>query len=347
MKTHGPTLVFGDMNARLYHVFPGEEEYLGPHAILNPVQQVFPKMNRFLLMQLCASCELRVENTFFDKSLSEKVTYYDDGRNALDLVSLTGFAKLDILLVNKDWAHLVVDVRSECRAPIPSHHFLVMARLALEVPKADCLRTARFDATALRSQPVAQRFAQKFRQHMDHHNVSSQRLDSRSQDLTNAFLTAAEETLPSRNIVPKRPWISTSTLQMIEDRRHMRENGATAEAERAMTRSIRRSAKQDREQWLTDMAGSRDWSDIRALRGKLKKKQGRLHNLQGIPVSSEERAETFAEYLEKVQWTVRPAAVVPQRPPIREKLEVRKDNFSYDELSAVLRKLRGGAGSRM
>ena len=122
----------------------------------------------------------------------------------------------------------------------------------------------------------------------------------------------------------------------------MRENGATAEAERAMTRSIRRSAKQDREQWLTDMAGSRDWSDIRALRGKLKKKQGRLHNLQGIPVSSEERAETFAEYLEKVQWTVRPAAVVPQRPPIREKLEVRKDNFSYDELSAVLRKLRRG-----
>ena len=40
MKTHGPTLVFGDMNARLYHVFPGEEDYLGPHAILNPVQQV-------------------------------------------------------------------------------------------------------------------------------------------------------------------------------------------------------------------------------------------------------------------------------------------------------------------
>ena len=120
----------------------------------------------------------------------------------------------------------------------------------------------------------------------------------------------------------------------------MRENGATAEAEQAMTGNIRRSAKQDREKWLTDMAGSRDWSDIRALRGKVKKKQGRLHNLQGIPVSSEERAETFAEYLEKVQWTVRPAAVVLQSPPIEEKLEQKKGNFSNDELNAVVRKLQ-------
>ena len=70
------------------------------------------------------------------------------------------------------------------------------------------------------------------------------------------------------------------------------------------------------------------------------RQQGRLHNDNGIPVGSEQRAETFAKYLSEVQWKVRPAAVVNSRPAIREEIPIDTAPFRVDELVKVLKRLK-------
>ena len=51
---------------------------------------------------------------------------------------------------------------------------------------------------------------------------------------------------------------------------------------------------------------SGQWHEVRKLWKGFKPNQGRLRDLEGNLVSSEHRAETLAEYFEKVQWAVRP-----------------------------------------
>ena len=63
------------------------------------------------------------------------------------------------------------------------------------------------------------------------------------------------------------------------------------------------------------MAASGDWSQIRSLRKGIRPAQGRLKDLAGELVSSEQRAQTMAEYLERVQRAIRPVAAAPQRAP--------------------------------
>ena len=69
--------------------------------------------------------------------------------------------------------------------------------------------------------------------------------------------------------------------------------------------------------------------------------QGRLNNPAGLPVSTEERAETFAEYLETVQWAVS-LAVLIDAPPLYNELPVSSSAITLDELRLALRKMKLG-----
>ena len=71
---------------------------------------------------------------------------------------------------------------------------------------------------------------------------------------------------------------------------------------------IRRSARRDRARWLDVIASSWSWHAIKQDRVNdhgPSKTQGRLRELQGSVVDSNERAQTLADYFEQVQWRVR------------------------------------------
>ena len=58
-----------------------------------------------------------------------------------------------------------------------------------------------------------------------------------------------------------------------------------------------------------------------------------MYTTDGQTVSSEQRAETFAEHLAGVQWKVRPVTLVPDVDPvIHPPLPVKDGDFSTDEL---------------
>ena len=79
---------------------------------------------------------------------------------------------------------------------------------------------------------------------------------------------------------------------------------------------------------------------MRKHRANKKPSQGRLQDLSGKLVGSEHRAETLAEYFEKVQWRVNPPRVTPDRPHLGEELPVPVGDVTCKEVVVVLNKLR-------
>ena len=68
---------------------------------------------------------------------------------------------------------------------------------------------------------------------------------------------------------------------------------------------------------------------MRVLRKGTQHKQGRLRNMQGILVASEDRAETLSEHLENVQWRVRPSSLVSDATPcLRQPFDVKTSPFT-------------------
>ena len=173
-------------------------------------------------------------------------------------------------------------------------------------------------------------------------NERDDNVDRISGYITEAF-TAAECALGHARATKKKPWISEGTLNLIELRQAARISN-DFEEEARLHKSIRKSARADRKQFLEDLAGSRTWGALRILRQGAKHSQGRLCDASGNVVSSETRAETFAKYLETVQWAVRPATITDD-PPLFEELPVRSDPITMNELRKAVRAFTLGKSS--
>ena len=78
----------------------------------------------------------------------------------------------------------------------------------------------------------------------------------------------------------------------------------------------------------------------------MKHQQGRLKNRNGQLVSSEERAETLAEHLEKVQWAVRPTTAMLLSDRLDDELLVKTDQISLEEVFAAAKRLKTGRTPR-
>ena len=94
------------------------------------------------------------------------------------------------------------------------------------------------------------------------------------------------------------------------------------------------------------ICASGDWDEVRKLRKGLKHQQGRLKNRSGQLVSSEERAETLAEHLEKVQWAVRPTTAMLLSDRLDDELLVKTDQISLEEVFAAAKRLKTGRTPR-
>ena len=64
-------------------------------------------------------------------------------------------------------------------------------------------------------------------------------------------------------------------------------------------------------------------------------------------VSSEMRAQTFAEHLETLQWHVRPVTLIPDsEPPLNSQFDVNCQPFSAEELRKAIRKMKSGKATK-
>ena len=158
--------------------------------------------------------------------------------------------------------------------------------------------------------------------------------------LVDAFQNAAEVVLPEKGAKANRPWTSKRTLDLINERTAARKGNDFPEEQR-LAREIKKSVAQDRAAWLDDLLATGNWDEVRKLKKGLKQQQGRLKNVEGKLVSSEERAETLAQHLEKVQWAVRPTSVAYlASTPIYSELQMNVGAISLQEVFTAVKALK-------
>ena len=341
-SSHGPKILLADWNARLYRRLPGEDDIIGPYIFDNPDAIIAGDSNRNLLLELCVWADLTISNTFHEVDQEKMVTCYNIGFQAMSEISWRAHSQIDFFLCPSDWKHVVERVWSDRSMPLASHHFPVFAHLQISVSKDERTNASHnhFSCAALLDPLAANRFADLFDKCMEDSSFSgSEDLNLKYACMVDAFKTAEAETLTKRTVKPRKPWISSMTLVLIEQRQICRQSGNRDE-EAQLNKQVRASVKRDRTRWLEAMLETGDWKEIRKLRKGHSPAQGRLKNASGELVSSELRAETLATHLETVQWAVRPAVTVPELEPIHSQLPANSEVISEKEVIDAARKLK-------
>ena len=124
-------LIFGDLNASLRQALPGEEAYIGEFVFEHLQGVAALGSNRELLLELCATYGLAVSNTFMNVPVGDRATYRFPGTPPLQEVTSEKFRQLDFLLLPQLQLDSLLDLRSVRAEALASHHFLLVAKLAI------------------------------------------------------------------------------------------------------------------------------------------------------------------------------------------------------------------------
>ena len=342
-SAHGVKAIFGDLNSRLVTSQPGEEQHFGPWCFGSANHLQVAGSNRSLLLELCVACNLAVANTFKENPVHKLVTYYEIGRNPFLPITPHDFAQLDLLLVPTSMLAKIRNVCSDMSAPLSSHHFLVEFTIDVDVDYLSQPPNKSVDLSLLRLPSIRRRFVQQFEGNMAVHpcGCPPSGFDSQCEKITSAFRSAEAEVLTTCPPRAKRSWISTGTLELIQRKLIARSQGRWAE-EGLLAKQVKTSAKRDKQEWLDSLAASGNWSALRQLRRPSPPKQGRLTDLSGQLVSSECRAETLAEYLEKVQWAVRPTSLLDPGALSASTLNVNVGEVTIQEVARAVKSMKCG-----
>ena len=91
-------------------------------------------------------------------------------------------------------------------------------------------------------------------------------------DINSAMQTITREIMSIKTTYKAKPWISSTTLSLIEERNLQRVNGNITE-EKQLSKLIKKQVRLDRDYWLETLINDGDWSSINCFRRSLKKKQ--------------------------------------------------------------------------
>ena len=202
------------------------------------------------------------------------------------------FSVLDLLLVQQGRLADVLEAASDRSAILASHHFPVVFTIHVSIPRAKSYLPASVDWSSLENINFRQRFSQRIARRCMEGPQSWASYCEMVHDL-------AKSELPVKQKQPNKPWISQATLELLEARRTARLSGNFI-LEKDLRKATNKSAAKDRTAWLERLGSEGDWKNLAKLREGFKPKQGRLRNMAGQIVSSEDSAETLAEYLENV-----------------------------------------------
>ena len=103
MKVHGPTFTLGDFNARFHGLPEPLSGVLGPYTFGDRTVNIEATSNASMLIEHCVSQNSVVSNTFFDRPVERRCTYYDLHSRPGDPVIPSRFAELDHVLVGTKW----------------------------------------------------------------------------------------------------------------------------------------------------------------------------------------------------------------------------------------------------
>ena len=104
--------------------------------------------------------------------------------------------------------------------------------------------------------------------------------------MATSFQQNAERCLHQTKRQAHKPWISSRTLHILEERDRAR-TSRNPHLE-LLHGQVKQSVKMDRSQWLDDLLKTGDWNEIRRLHKGHRTQSGRLKNVDGKIVESDQ-----------------------------------------------------------
>ena len=86
-------------------------------------------------LELCECCRLSIANTFFNEPAHRQVTCYSVKTNLASELVPNNCCQIDCLLISHDWLQHVLQLFLRVDLPLVSHHFPLVAKLNIHVPK--------------------------------------------------------------------------------------------------------------------------------------------------------------------------------------------------------------------
>ena len=342
----GCGMVVGDWNVRLGRRRTGEEDIMGEYGFGREAMRRVDPPNRDLFTEFCSCFEYVIANTFYDLPPESKVTYHEPSVRPNSVITEEGFNVLDLFVMPLRYLHAVCSLKSDRSVGLASHHFPVVANLKLQVPKVATRSVSRrLDWSALQQPTVRRQFVAELTESLKPLSPGAS-LTPCWQHFSEKAWLVAHKVVPEKVKSPNKPWISQATLHLIAQKHEARQRGDWP-TERCLRKDVKVSAKRDRAIWLEAMTAAGDWASIRRVCRKKSRPQGRLNNLAGNQVASDERAETFAEHLSEIQWKVRHVTLIPgSDPALHPLLPVDVSPFSDRELRKALQRMRSGKAAK-
>lgn len=225
ISVNGPKLVFGDFNARLGQRQPGEDDVLGDFCF---GLEAFCKVdipNRDLLLEWCRSFSMLVSNTFHEHPSDKLVTYHEPQVRPGDPISERGFSMLDILLVSATFKDQILDVFSDRRVGLASHHFPVTAILDARIPKTEPgIRKQRLNFATLAETDVQELLRNDLAENVAG-CIAPTHIDGDWSGWCERVHRSINKVIPLKTQPPKKPWVSSETLVLIFEKRAARQSG--------------------------------------------------------------------------------------------------------------------------
>ena len=272
---------------------------------------------------------------------------YNVGSSPAATLNSTNFGQIDFLLVGREWWHKILSVASCMDMSLASHHFPIIAEIDVELPKAiaTTARDPRYHLSELQCARTSSLFATSFHECMLQCHCENGTADELCTAMATSFQQSAERCLHQTKRQARKPWISSRTLHLLEERDKAR-TSRNLHLEKMLHGQVKQSVKMDRSQWLDDLLKTGDWNEIRRLRKGHRPQSGRLKNADGNVVESDQRAETLANYFESVQWAPR-ATTEPLHSTCDDPLLVSNISISEAEVVESVKSLkrRKAAGS--
>jgi hypothetical protein len=301
------------------------------------------------LLEFAVKHKLMIGNTRFQQKESRKWTWR----------SPSGLHKnmIDLILIEQRWKTALWNCRTYQGADISSDHSLVMAKIQVRLKgKRQRNMTVKRDISALKQEQIRQDFMNRTAALLqENRNEKDATTEERANRLKNCLTTAMEDTLPQLR-KPRRPYITSKTLELSDKKRALKMQRQESEAKsreyKELCNRVRQAAREDKEKWLQERCGEiqnaheqgksrKTYQLIKEINGDWKPRQRAMKNKEGkLLQESEEIKERWTEYCrelyEKDQETEQREKVKMELKEITPETEDRRQPLLRDEVHRAI-----------
>ena len=122
MSAHSSTIALGDLNAKLFHRTPADEDIIGQYLFESQLRKEMAQTNRELLLEVCRAMRCCVANTFFEHTPENLVTFRTLGTTPQAAITTATFSQIDHCLVPHAMLDNVADIWSDRGASLQTQH---------------------------------------------------------------------------------------------------------------------------------------------------------------------------------------------------------------------------------